>query len=160
MRILKHLVLPDWVVMRAFPAAALREIELAIKGSERRHDGELRFVVEAGLPFAFLRFPTRKRAEALFAELGVWDTANNSGVLLYIELVDHRIEIVADRGIAARVTQPEWDAICRRMQHAFAKKEFLAGSLEGIRSITALLEQHFPPRGRNPNELPDKPVVL
>ena len=160
MRALKHLLIPDWLAMRAFPADALREIELAIKGSERKHDGELRFVVEAGLPFGFLKFPTRKRAEAVFAELGVWDTANNSGVLLYIELVDRRIEIVADRGIAARVEQAEWDAICRRMQDAFAKKQFLSGSLEGIRSITTLLERHFPPRGRNPNELPDKPVVL
>jgi uncharacterized membrane protein len=160
MRILKHLLLPDWLVMRVFSSDDFKKIESAIRASEQQHDGELRFVVEAGLPFAFLRFPTRKRAEALFAELGVWDTANNSGVLLYLELVDHRIEIVADRGIAARVTQAEWDAICRRMQDAFSKQEFLAGSLEGIRSITALLAQHFPPRGRNPNELPDKPVVL
>ena len=160
MRILKHLLLPDWIPMRAFPPAALREIELAIKGSERKHDGELRFVVEAGLPWGFLNKKTRIRAEALFAELGVWDTANNSGVLLYIELIDRRIEIVADRGIAARVEQAEWDAVCRRMQDAFSKREFLSGSLEGIRSITALLERHFPPRGRTPNELADKPVIL
>ena len=160
MRILKHLLLPDWLVMRAFSAADLGRIENAIAASETQHDGELRFVVEAGLPWGFLRHPTRARAEALFADLRVWDTENNSGVLIYVELVDRRIEIVADRGIAARVEQAEWEAICRRMQDAFSKQAFLPGSLDGIRSITALLERHFPPRGRNPNELPDKPVLL
>ena len=160
MRALRHLLLPDWIALRAFPASDLREIEKAIKTSETSHDGELRFVIECGLPFNWLRTSTRRRAEALFSQLGVWDTENNSGVLIYIQLVDRRIEIVADRGIAARVAQAEWDAICRRMQERFSLREFLQGSLEGIGSITAILAKHFPPQGRNPNELPDKPVVL
>ena len=160
MRILKHLLLPDWLVMRAFSATDLSRIEDAIEASETQHDGELRFVVEAGLPWGFLRRPTRARAEALFADLGVWDTANNSGVLIYVELVDRRIEIVADRGIAAKVAQSEWTSICHTMQDAFSRRHFLSGSLEGIASITTLLARHFPPRGRNPNELTDKPSVL
>jgi uncharacterized membrane protein len=159
-RILKHLLMPDWLAMRAFPASVLKDIEKAIKASETQHDGELRFAVEAGLPWNFLSKKTRIRAEALFAELGVWNTENNSGVLLYIELVDRRIEIVADRGIAAKVAQAEWDAICREMQDAFSRHAFLDGSLAGIQKITDLLARHFPPRGRNPNELTDKPVVI
>lgn len=159
-RALKHLLLPDWVVLRVFSKKDLAEVEQAIKASEHQHEGELRFVVEAGLPFAFLWKPTRARAEALFSDLRVWDTESNSGVLIYLELIDHRIEIVADRGIAARVPQAEWDAICERMKAAFSRGEFRSGSLEAIRSITALLARHFPPRGRNPNELPDKPVIL
>ena len=159
-RALKHLFVPDWIARRAFPAVDLKEIEKAIQASERSHDGELRFVVEAGLPFSSLRLPTRKRAEALFAQLGAWDTEHNSGVLIYVQLLDRRIEIVADRGIAAKVAQGEWDAICRRMQERFSSHEFLQGSLEGIEGITAILARHFPPQGRNPNELPDKPVVI
>jgi uncharacterized membrane protein len=160
MRALRHLLLPDWIALRAFPASDLRQIEKAIQASERTHDGELRFVVEAGLPFNWLRTTTRRRAEAVFSQLGVWDTENNSGVLLYLQLVDRRIEIVADRGIAARVAQSEWDAICRTMESAFRNKNYLDGSLSAIDSITRLLARHFPPQGRNPNELPDKPVVL
>jgi uncharacterized membrane protein len=159
-RTLKHLLLPDWIVMRAFSAADFKAVEDAIKASERQHEGELRFVVEAGLPFAFLRVPTRRRAEALFADLGVWDTAGNSGVLVYIELIDHRIEIVADRGIAARVAQADWEAICRTMESAFRQKKYREGALAAVGAITAILAKHFPPRGGNPNELPDKPVVL
>ena len=160
MRALKHLLAPHWWALRVFPRDALRQIEGAIKASEKRHEGELRFAVEAGLPFGFLKTSTRKRAEALFAQLGVWDTEHNSGVLIYVQLVDRRIEIVADRGIAARVEQSEWNAICHEMKSAFSRKEFLQGSLEGIHKITGMLARHFPPHGRNPNELPDKPVVL
>jgi uncharacterized membrane protein len=160
MRALRHLFIPDWVAMRSFPASALKAIEAAVRSSERQHDGEIRFVIEAGLPFSFLTSTTRRRAEALFAQLGVWDTAHNSGVLIYVQLVDRRIEIVADRGIAAKIEQSEWDAICREMQSAYSRRDFMSGSLEGIDKITDVLARHFPPRGRNPNELTDKPVVL
>ena len=160
MRLLKHLLTPHWLALRAFPSRALREIEAAIKASERRHDGELRFAVEATLPLQFLRTTTRKRAEALFGQLGVWDTENNSGVLVYVQLVDRRIEIVADRGISGRVEQAEWNAICRQMEQSFKRRQYAEGALQAIESITRLLAQHFPPCGRNPNELPDKPVVL
>ena len=160
MRALKHLFLPDWVALRAFPASTLREIEKAIKASETKHDGELRFAVEAGLPLGALRAAPRKRAEALFAQLGVWDTEHNSGVLIYVQLLDRRIEIVADRGIAARVEQAQWNAICRTMEVAFKKKNYLEGTLLAIEATTQILARHFPPRGRNPNELPDKPTVL
>ena len=160
MRVLKHLFTPDWAALRVFPSSTLREIEKAIKASEKQHDGELRFVVEASLPLAFLRRHTRHRAEWLFSHLKVWDTAHNSGVLVYVQLLDRRIEIVADRGIAARVEQAEWNTICRKMQQEFSGRRYLEGSLQGIGSITGILAKHFPPRGRNPNELPDKPVVL
>ena len=160
MRLLKHLLTPHWLALRAFPSWTLREIEAAIKASEALHDGELRFAVESSLPFSFLNLKTRKRAEALFAQLGVWDTAHNSGVLIYVQLVDRRIEIVADRGISAKVAQSEWDAICRRMEDAFKADRFQAGAVTAIGEITALLARHFPPLGENPNELPDGPVVL
>ena len=81
-------------------------------------------------------------------------------MLIYVQLVDRRIEIVADRGIAAKVEQTEWDAICRAMEKVFREGRFAEGALLAIGRITALLARHFPPRGRNRNELPDKPVVL
>ena len=160
MRILKHLLLPDWLVMRAFSSRDLSRIEEAIKASETQHDGELRFVVEAGLPWGFLRQPTRTRAEALFSDLRVWDTKNNSGVLIYVELVDRRIEIVADRGIAAKVAQSEWNAICGTMEVEFKRKNYCEGALRAIEATTQILARHFPPGQLNPNELSDKPAVL
>jgi hypothetical protein len=125
-RALKHLCVPGGLARRPFSRALLDKIEGAVRRSETLHDGELRFALEAGLHVAtLLRGETpRERAIELFSRLRVWDTAHNSGVLIYIQLVDHAIEIVADRGISAHVAQQEWDAICRRMEGAFRESEF------------------------------------
>jgi len=162
LRALKHLCTPDFVALKPFPAAALDKLEQAIDRSERTHSGELRFALEAGMePYDVLRGRTpRDRALELFASLRVWDTEENSGVLIYLQLVDHRIEIVADRGIARKVEQAQWDAICRRMEARFRAGEFEGGALAAVDDITALLQVHFPPGDTNPDELPDRPVVL
>jgi len=161
-RVLKHLLIPDWVSKRNFSARVLREIEKAIKASERRHQGELRFVAEGSMPihYVFLKRSSRRRAEELFSSLRVWDTERNTGVLIYVQLVSRHIDIVADRGIAAKVAQEEWDAVCRVMESSFRKKEFLKGSLEALERVTALLVRHFPSAGGGVNELPDRPLVL
>ena len=159
-RALRHLLLPAWVARRAFPAASLRKIEEAIKASERRHRGELRFAVEGPLSVPHLKKSSRDKAHEAFAHLQVWDTEENTGVLIYVQLVDRRIEILADRGIAARVAQSEWDQVCRAMEARFREAEYLPGALEAIEAVTRILERHFPARGVNPNELPDQPAVI
>ena len=159
-RVLRHLFVPDWVAHRAFPGSTLREIEQAVKRSERLHRGEIRFVAEASLRPDRLRLSTRQRAEQVFAGLRVWDTEENSGVLIYVQLVDRRIEIVADRGIGARVPQKEWDSICRAMETAFKAGKYETGAISAIESVTSILAREFPARGANPNELPDKPSLL
>jgi uncharacterized membrane protein len=160
MRALKHLFTPHWVVANVFPRATLRRIERAIKDSERSHRGEIRFAIEGPLHLAHLRASPRDRARQVFGQLGVWDTAENTGVLLYVQLLDRAIEIVADRGIAARVPQSDWDAICRGMERAFKAGQYEHGALSAIAAVTGILAREFPASGPNPNELPDKPAVL
>src|SRR3990172_9484861 len=125
----KHLFAPDWLVYRAFPRAALKRIEAAIGQSEAAHRGELRFAVEPGLDLLpVLRGLTpRQRALDVFSRLRVWDTEENSGVLIYVQLADRDIEIVADRGISAKVGQAQWDAICHRMEEAFRARPLPGG---------------------------------
>lgn len=161
-RILKHLFAPDWLIYRAFPRTALKRIGAAIERSEATHRGELRVAIEAGFDLLpLLRGITpRQRALEAFSRLRVWDTEENSGVLVYLQLVDRDIEIVCDRGIDSRVGRERWDAICRRMEQAFRARRFEQGMLEGIEEITQLLAKHFPARRDNPDELPDRPVVL
>lgn len=161
-RILKHLVTPQWVAQRAFPPPVLARIEAAITASETRHRGEIRFVVEGGLDLMpLLRGITpRERALQVFSELRVWDTEENTGVLVYVQFIDHDIEIVADRGVNARVAQKEWDRVCQRMEEAFHVGRYEHGMLAGIERITALLTENFPARRINLDELPDKPVTL
>ena len=161
-RMLKHLLLPDWWRRRVFAAADLAAIGQAIAASEQAHRGELRFVVEASLTVAALwgdQSP-RQRAAEVFASERVWDTAENSGILIYVELAERRVEILADRGIAARVPQAEWDAICRAMEHSFRAGQWRQGALAAVARAGELLARHFPAGERNPNELPDRPLML
>ena len=75
-------------------------LESAIARSEAGHLGELRLVVEGNLalPDLWRGQTPRMRAIDLFSQLRVWDTELDSGVLIYLQLIDRRVEIVADRG--------------------------------------------------------------
>ncbi len=162
-RLLRHSLRPPWLIRRVFSAAVLQRIENAVTQSERRHRGELRVAVEDALATgALLRGQSpRARAEEVFAQLGVWDTAENSGVLLYINWADRDIEIVADRGIGARVTQAQWEDICRVIEREFRESRFEAGIIAGIAAITDLLARHFPADAyANPDELANRPQLL
>jgi uncharacterized membrane protein len=162
MRWFRHLLIEDLAVRRDFPRAVLGAIERAIALQEKRHRGELRFVVEGGLPLGPLMAgrTARERAIDVFSRLRVWDTEDNAGVLVYLLLADRRVEIVADRGIHAKVGSAAWEAIGGEMQSAFAAGRFEAGAILGVEAISDLLAAHFPPGDENPNELPDTPVVL
>jgi len=161
-RLFTHLLTPDWFAQRVFRPADLTAIASAVTASEKTHCGELRFVFEGPLPLAAMwrDMPVRHRATQLFAQLGVWDTEENSGILIYVQLIDHRVEILADRGIAQRVPQAQWDALCRGLEAAFRKKNYRGGALEAITKASELLVQHFPAGVKNPNELPDRPLRI
>ncbi len=162
MRWIKHLFVDGLATRRAFPRDSLAVIGRAITAQEVRHRGELRFVVEGGLPVNVLlaRTTARDRAIEVFTRLRIWDTEDNAGVLVYLLLADRRVEIVADRGIHAKVGAAAWDAICGEMQRAFAEGRFEAGAVLGIEAISDLLAEHFPAGDENPNELPDQPLVI
>jgi uncharacterized membrane protein len=161
-RVFRHL-LAQGRGRRCFPPRVLEAIQRAIAEGERRHRGQVCFILEAALPLgALLRdVSPRARAHELFARFGVWDTEHNCGVLLYVLLPDRAIEIVADRGISKRVTQPEWEAIGERMRQAFAAGQYERGAVEGVQAVSELLARNFPADGApRSNELPDRPVVL
>lgn len=162
-RLLTNLFGGWFQLRRRFPATLLDEMAAAIAAGERTHLGEVCFAVESRLaPLAVLDgLDAPARARQVFTQLRVWDTEHNSGVLFYVLMAEHRIEIVADRGIAARVTTAEWDAICARMRACYAGGQWRDGSLEGISVAHALLARHFPDNDKTkPDELPDRPVLL
>ncbi|MEZ5657642.1 MAG: TPM domain-containing protein [Burkholderiaceae bacterium] len=143
-------------------AATIDQIESAVTASEQRHTAELRIVVERAMPaWAILRrgLSARERALEVFAELHVWDTAANNGVLIYLSLVDHRVEILADRGALALVEDSVWSAACDAIGKAARAGGLLPGLLEGIGILGAALATAFPGDGRDPNELRDRPLV-
>jgi uncharacterized membrane protein len=163
-RIWRHQWMDEADVRRVLPDAAMERLAARVAASERRHSGEIRICVEAGLPWSYLRrdASARERAVTMFGKLRVWDTEHNNGVLIHLLLAEHAIEIVADRGISARVSAAEWAAMTQRMGAAFREGRFEDGITQALEEMSALLVEHFPLADDQPdtNELPDAPVVL
>ena len=162
-RMLRHRLLDETDTRKAIPKDMVERLGRRVAASEKRHSGEVRIYVEAGLPMSYLwRGATpRDRAVAMFGKLRVWDTEHNNGVLIYLLLAEHAIEIVADRGLAAKVAPSEWQAIVARMGSAFRDRRFEDGLTQALEEVSALLVEHFPlaEGERNANELPDEPVL-
>ena len=161
-RVIQHLSSGRAVVRRVFPRTALDAIERAISTTETQHDGQIRFAVEAGLDVIPLLAgqSAQQRAIEVFSQLGIWDTENNNGVLIYLLLADRDVEIIADRGVNAKLGKEVWEQICHAMETSFREGKFEQGVIDGIHSISRLLAQHYPPVGFKANELADQAVVL
>jgi len=163
LRLLKHRRLDETDAERLLGAGALQRIEARVAASEVHHSGEIRVCVEAGLPLSYIRREARvrERAVMMFGKLHVWDTEHNNGVLIYLLLAEHAIEIVADRGLARHVDAAHWQRITETMSAAFKAGEFEAGLNQAIDAVDQVLKAQFPlaPGATNPNELPDKPYL-
>jgi uncharacterized membrane protein len=159
-RILKHRWHDEHDAARLLNPAALTRLEALVTRSESNHSGEIRLCVEAGLPLSYLwrNATARERAITLFGKLRVWDTEHNNGVLIYLLLAEHAIEIVADRGLARVVPQNHWDQVLGGMRQAFAHGQFEQGLAEAVQAVDAMLSQHFAlsPGQHNPDELPNR----
>lgn len=163
LRILRHRWHDEADARRALGDGALERLRERIAASERGHSGEIRICVEAGLPLSYLwrGAAARERALTMFGKLGVWDTEANNGVLVYLLLADRSIEIVADRGLSRRVGAAHWQAISASMGEAFRAGRFEEGLSAAVDAVSQALHKHFPlvAGERNPNELPDVPVL-
>ena len=161
-RMLRHLFSTRWGTRRRFTPKVLARIEEGIAQLERLHAGEIRFAIESAfdLPELWHGLTPRQRAVLVFGHLGVWDTEGNNGVLIYVLMAEHAVEIVADRAIAARVPQADWDAVCQEMQSHFREGRFEQGSDAGIAGVGRLLAAHFPGQGGDRNEQPNAPLLI
>lgn len=165
-RLIRHAAATHWRTRMLFPSATLDAIEQAIARVEKSHAGEIRFAIETAMaPLHIINGAApRHRALDVFAHLRVWDTEHNNGVLIYVQVADRNVEIIADRGFKNRVSSAEWEAVCRLMEEHFRAGRFQIGSIAGVDAIGHLLTRHFPPNPDQPaqsaNQLPDRPTLL
>ena len=163
MRILRHRWIDEADTRRAIPTALVEQLTRRVAASEKRHSGEVRIYVEAGLPLSYLwrEAKPRERAIAMFGKLRVWDTEQNNGVLIYLLLAEHAIEIVADRGLAQKVDPGTWQSIVQHIRESFRQGRFEDGLTQALEEVSALLVEHFPRAlgAADRNELPDEPVL-
>lgn len=163
-RLIRHVTAHHWRTRMLFPKATLDAIEQAVGLAERAHAGEIRFAIETSLaPLHVLNdLAPRARALQVFANLRVWDTEHNNGVLIYVQLADRDVEIVADRGLEGRVSAAEWEGVCRLMEGYFRAGNFKTGAVAGVEAVGTLLARHFPSATASAqrNQLPDRPSLL
>ena len=163
-RLFKHRLWDQTDAQRVMPEAAMQRLTQRVAISEARQSGEIRVCIEAGLPLSCLwqKHHARQRAISLFGELGVWDTEANNGVLIYLLLAEHAIEIIADRGLNTHVSQARWEVIIASLRESLRARQFEQGLETAIDAVDGLLRLHFPlaEGAANPNELPDAVVLL
>jgi uncharacterized membrane protein len=157
---------------RALPPPARQRLKQAVAASEQRHSGQVRICVEAGLPMSYLwrhawqgqalSSVVRQRAVTLFGKLGIWDTEQNNGVLIYLLLAEHAIEVVADRGLSRHVTLAQWRTLVQRLGTELQAHRFEDGLMQALGEVSAMLEQHFPAQSglARPNEISDAVQLL
>ncbi len=162
-RVLRHLSAGVFGLRRRFNAEVMDRISTAVGQAEAGHAGEIRFAVEAGLPLHVLlaRSDPRTRAVAWFSQLRLWDTQDNTGVLLYLQWPDQAIEIVVDRGICELVPQSAWQSVCDQLRARLAQGDAVDDAVCAcILAIGELLRIALPPAVATPDELPNAPILL
>lgn len=175
-RLIRHRWMDEADARRVLPPDMAERLRRRVHASEQRHTGEVRICIEGGLPSSYLwrhlrdRVPmgeiVRQRALMQFSKLHVWDTEHNNGVLIYVLLAEHAIELIADRGVHRLVSADEWSAIVARLSSEFKLGHFEDGLTRALEEVSAVLVTHFPsdPSGEpgapvSPNQLPDEPVL-
>jgi len=161
-RILRHLTRTRFSGRKGFPCDALRAIQQTIEFGEAEHRAEMRLIVEAALPFSdtLSGMSARDRAHELFSQYRIWDTEENSGILIYINLADHQVEIIADRGVARLISREQWQTVCAMMTAGFGEGTYQHGVINGLQYLNDLLQKYLPENQPQPDQLPNQPLIL
>ncbi|OOW14129.1 TPM domain-containing protein [Acinetobacter sp. MF4640] len=160
-RWLKHLLhMP--ASKRFFNQQDQHAIAQAVAAAEHGHIGEIQVVIEGHMPAREAYYlDTRGRAKQLFAELGVWDTEWNSGILLYLNLCERKVEIVIDRGIQDATTQQVWDEVCQNIIAKMQAKDYRNALTNGVFEIGLVLNQFYADKTQDRvNEIANSPIIL
>jgi len=104
----------------------------------------------------FRESAARTQAAAMFYEAGIANTNAEMGLLVYVSLFERRLELIADRGVLTAVPALEWNEMMFEL-HEIGRKPDPETLQAGLAKLGALLAQHLPATGENPNELPDAP---
>ncbi len=130
--------------------------------AEQGHRGEVVLIVENHLPVQTAYYQgCRGRAIDLFSQYRVWDTEENTGVLVYVNICERNLHIIADRGINQHVAPDTWQNLCDKAVTGIKEGQHETSLNELLTEIGQLLRQHYnlehDPQG---NELSDSVVHL
>ena len=94
-----------------------------------------------------------RAAQLAFLAEGVVETRDRTGILIYVSLLEHRVEVLADRGIHSQVEAGTWDGIVERVLTGIRSARAEEGLIDAIAHCGELLAERFPPRHDDTDEL-------
>ncbi len=136
----------------------LLRISNKIKEMEANTSGEIRVSIKEKKPFNKRKHEIKVLAQEEFYRLKMDSTRDRTGIIIFILLREKQFYILADSGINEKVEQNTWDKIRDLMQEKFQKGFFSEGILLGIEKVGIELNQHFPIKSDDTNELSNKVV--
>lgn len=147
------------LIDKYFSPEDLTKISQACHEVEQQTAGEIRVCIYNSRPFGLRHKSVKTVALTEFYRLGMHKTRDKTGILLLILLKERRFHIIADQGIHSRVSQSTWDELAGELSEAFKQGAYLAGILQTVQKMGAILASHFPRKPDDTNELPDEIVV-
>ena len=159
-RLIRHLLAwrPRHQVLSAEQSQHLASL---VQAMEAQHGAEVCICLERRWPLAWAASAatSRERAVHWFTVERVWDTEHNTGVLVYVNVADHAIEIVADRGLNNCISDAQWQRLLEAMRNWFVREDYVGGLQHSLTLLRDLLQQQLPREPSTPNELSDRPLV-
>ncbi len=112
------------------------------------------------VPRSIMAREVNRRAVLHFAEAGLFDTRDRTGILLFVSRREQRVEILADKGISAKVDQTAWEGIMGKLIEGIRADRFADALCEAVESCGVILAEHFPLKEDDTNELSDGLTIL
>lgn len=107
------------------------------------------------IPGTLVKRRVREEAEARFAQHGLANTSGRTGLLLFVALAEHRVEVVVDMALADQALQPVWDTIVATVVAAIREERLADGLIAAVDQAAEALARIAPPRPDDRNELPN-----
>jgi uncharacterized membrane protein len=139
-----------------FTSVEFAGIKRAVQAVEARTNGEIRVSIRGNRKKSL---SLKDQALSDFAEFGLKNTRDQTGILILLILKKKEIQVLADKGINDKVPEGYWDGVVKSVSESFKKGEFYQGLCDAIEKIGNLLCEKFPCKSDDSNELPDDIII-
>lgn len=112
------------------------------------------------VPKSVMRQKVNQRAVCHFMESGVYNTKDRTGILIFISGLEHRVDLLADKGISEKIPQEKWDSIVNHIIDGIKSGEMVKHLTESIARCGELLAEFYPIQPDDVNELKDDIAIL
>ncbi len=145
---------PSWILPLFFIISCFASVMIAF------YLANIPFIDRMIIPPSVRRSSVTNRALRYFTESGIYDTAEHSGILIFVSYMERQVRILADSGISKKISQDLWNLIADELSENIRKGDTALAFTTAIEKCGDLLAENFPPHEENPNEIPDGLVIL